>query len=69
MAGALGAGAGAGPFTIGLVRDYFGKYDAVAMALGAAMLVVSLLIGTLSDDAAPAGERGIDGEPQGEAAA
>jgi predicted MFS family arabinose efflux permease len=47
MTGAVGAGAGAGPFTIGLLRDHFGNYGTVAAALCAAMLLTSLLIGTL----------------------
>lgn len=68
MAGALGAGAGAGPFTIGLIRDHFGNYDLVAAALGTAMLVVALLLGTLSGYPDESEERKPDREPQGEGA-
>jgi predicted MFS family arabinose efflux permease len=47
MAGAVGAGAGAGPFTIGLIRDHTGSYATVAAALCVAMLITALLIGTM----------------------
>jgi MFS family permease len=47
MAGAVGAGAGAGPFTIGLLRDQFGNYGTVAGILCVAMALTALLIGTL----------------------
>jgi predicted MFS family arabinose efflux permease len=47
MAGAVGAGAGAGPFTIGLIRDHTGSYATVAAAICVVMLITALLIGTL----------------------
>jgi predicted MFS family arabinose efflux permease len=47
MAGAVALGAGAGPFTIALVRDFAGNYQTVAMTLMVAMLATALLIGTL----------------------
>jgi predicted MFS family arabinose efflux permease len=47
MAGAVGAGAGAGPFTFGLIRDHTGSYATVAAAICVVMLITALLIGTL----------------------
>jgi MFS family permease len=67
MAGAVGAGAGAGPFTIGLLRDHFGSYGPVAMALCAAMVVTALLIGTLPGYPRSTGETRLGLAPQGDA--
>jgi MFS family permease len=67
MAGAVGAGGGAGPFTIGLLHDHFGNYGQVAMVLCVAMLATALLIGTLGRH--PEAVAGVPGlAPQGDAA-
>lgn len=65
MAAGVGLGAGAGPFTIGLLRDHFGNYGTVASALGAAMLLTALLIGTLGRYPAEAPETGSAMQPEG----